>query len=185
MFCTACGTKAQEGSAHCTNCGAALPASQSSQAGAQAAAPSSQTYSGIPQGYSGEPGAAMGCLVLFVSIFTMPFKTAVVAVNELRTIAREGILNSETDFPHLSWFKTALPVIATLMSVIVFVLGLLYAIDTMGNSYSGGVAKGLGIIIISAFLAIISDWVIMIIGEQMTIKVAEGRYYTRRNKKED
>jgi hypothetical protein len=187
MFCTACGTKAQEGSSHCTNCGAPLPGSAASRSETPQAPPSNantnQSYSGIPQAYVGEPSVASGCLVLFVSIFTMPIKTASLAARELRMIAKEGSLGTDNDFPHLSWYKAVLPVFATVCSVLVFLFGLFSAFAAL-SAFDGGVAYALGLVILSVFGAIVTDWLIMILGELLTINIAAGRYYSRRNKED-
>jgi len=187
MFCTACGTKAQEGSTHCTNCGASLPAAIASTTTDRHYGPVSangwETSVSSPGNYVGEPSIASGCLVLFVSIFTMPIKTASLAARELKIIAKEGSLGTDNDFPHLSWYKAVLPVFATGCSVLVLLFGLFSAFAAL-SSFDGGVAYALGLVIMSVFGAIATDWLIMILGELLTINVASGRYYTRRNKED-
>lgn len=168
MYCTSCGTKVQEGSAHCTSCGAAL-------------AQSNPTISS----YSSEPGIPQGCLVLFVSIFTMPIKTAQLAGHELRTIAKTGVLSTDSDFPHLSWYKAVLPVIATFCSACVLIFGILSAFGGLVTGYGFEIDDFFGVLIGSILGAIAIDWLIMIFGELLMINVAGGRYYSRRNNAED
>jgi hypothetical protein len=187
MFCTSCGTKAVEGAVHCTNCGAALSGATPPQAERpqepQPAPAASQAYSAVSRTYDSEPSAASGCLVLFVSMFTMPIKTAGLAARELRTIAREGSLGTDNDFPHLSWFKAVLPVVATCCSVLVLLFGLFSAFAAL-KAFDGGLASALGLLILSVFGAIFVDWTIMILGETLTVNIAAGRYYSRQNKKD-
>jgi hypothetical protein len=187
MFCTACGTKALEGSTHCTNCGVALPAATASQTTDRDYSPfianGRETSASSPGSYVGEPSIASGCLVLFVSIFTMPIKTASLAARELRIIAKEGSLGTDNDFPHLSWYKAVLPVFATVCSVAVFIFGLFSAFAAL-SAFDGGVPTALGLVILSVFGAIVTDWLIMILGELLTINIAAGRYYSRRNRED-
>jgi hypothetical protein len=121
--------------------------------------------------------------VLFVSIFTMPIKTASLAARELRSIAKEGSLGTDNDFPHLSWYKAILPVFATACSALVLLFGLFTAFAAL-SSFGGGLGSALGTVVLAVFGAIAVDWAIMILGELLTVNIAAGRYYTRRNKED-
>ena len=104
----------------------------------------------------------------------MPIKTAKLAAHELRKIAAAGEIDTDRDFPHLFWTKAMLPVVATFLSVAVFLGTLGFAIINAGI---GGLIAGL---IAAPLAAIIADWLIMIVGEYLMIKVVSARYYTQK-----
>jgi len=152
------GTKGQAESTDSTNGG------ETSQAG-QPAAPSSASYK------AREPGLASGCLILVRSIFTMPVRTANLAADELRKIAKAGALDTDKDFPHLFWCKAMLPVIATFLSALAF-------LGTLGSAVVMAGVVGFFVGLLAATLAaVLTDWFIMIFGEFLMIKVVSVQYY--------
>lgn len=163
MDCTSCGIQNKADSVNCANCGEALQTDQ-------VAAPSSTSDK------VREPGLASGCLILIRSIFTMPIKTANLAGDELRKIAKAGAIDTDKDFPHLFWCKAMLPVIATFLSALVFLgtFGILIAERGIIGLFVGLVAAPLA--------AILADWFIMVVGEYLIIKVVSVRYYTQQIK---
>lgn len=106
----------------------------------------------------------------------MPIKTANLAGDELRKIAKAGAIDTDKDFPHLFWCKAMLPVIATFLSALVFLgtLGILIAERGIIGLFVGLVAAPLA--------AILADWFIMVVGEYLIIKVVSVRYYTQQIK---
>lgn len=165
MFCTNCGTKIVPGSANCTGCGAAV------DGGGQQAAP--QAAYGAQYG-GGDASLPKGCLVLIVSFFTMPIKTAGVAAVELRRIGRTGSLTTDNDFPHLSWFKAVLPVIATIVSTLI----VFYGFAQLFTGYEQMTSR-IGKFVGSLFVAIVVDWVIMWTGEAMNAYIVSAQYYSK------
>lgn len=158
MVCSSCGTQNQADSAHCTNCGEALQSPE-------------ETASSSTSDKTREPGLVSGCLILLRSIFTMPIRTASLAAHELRKIAKTGAIDTDKDFPHLFWCKAMLPVVATFLSALVF-------LGTLGSAIAIGGIVGLFAGLVSAPLAaILTDWLIMIIGEYLMIKVVSVQYY--------
>lgn len=161
MICTSCETENDEESTVCSNCGVTLETVQEEPKNTKAKKVE-------------EPTVAAGCLVLIFSIFMMPIKTAKMAKRELLKIAGVGALDIDKEFPHLFWCKSMLPVIATALSAIVFLVVLGAAAATAGII---GLIAGL---IVGPIAAVATDWFIMIVGEYMVIKVVSGRYYTQR-----
>ncbi|WP_339693947.1 zinc ribbon domain-containing protein [uncultured Parasphingorhabdus sp.] len=158
MICTSCGTENQADAIHCTNCGEALPKSE-------ATAPSAT------RSKSSDPGIASGCLILLRTIFSMPIRTAHLAAHELRKIAKAGALVTDKDFPHLFWCKAMLPVVATFLSALAFVV-------TLGSAtVMGGIIGFFAGLFAAALAAIVADWFIMIVGEYLMVKVVSVQYY--------
>lgn len=118
-----------------------------------------------------EPGLFSGCLILLRSIFTMPLRTARLAGDELRKIAKAGALHTDKDFPHLFWCKAMLPVIATFLSVAAF-LGALGSATAMG-----GLAGFFAGLLAAVLAAVVTDWAVMIFGEFLMVKVVSVQYY--------
>ena len=141
MICTSCGTENQADAIHCTNCGEALPKSE-------ATAPSATR-----------------------SKSSMPIRTAHLAAHELRKIAKAGALVTDKDFPHLFWCKAMLPVVATFLSALAFVV-------TLGSAtVMGGIIGFFAGLFAAALAAIVADWFIMIVGEYLMVKVVSVQYY--------
>jgi hypothetical protein len=163
MLCTSCGTEAQPGSTYCANCGATLQTDQATETSSES-------------DNASEPGIASGCLILIRSIFTMPIKTANLAAHELRKIAKSGTIDTDRDFPHLFWCKAMLPVLATVLSALVFLGVLGFAI------FEGGFIALIAGLLAAFLAALLTDWFIMIVGEYLMIKVVSARYYTQRIK---
>ena len=163
MYCTSCGAQNEDGSAHCTNCGTA--------------------FGGTPVHTANDGSIPSGCLILFISIFTMPIKTAKLAAEELRAVAKAGALETDSDFPHLSWHKAVLPVMATICSIGVLVFGAISFIGLVATGYAdlGDLLKA---IFGTLLLAIAVDWAIMLLGEWFNISIAVARYVSRRDKGE-
>lgn len=162
MFCTNCGTKITPGSTNCSGCGAAVGDESAPQA----------AYS--TQNSGGDASLPKGCLVLIVSFFTMPIKTAGVAASELRSIGRVGSLATDNDFPHMSWFKAVVPIIATITSILI----VFYGFMQLFTGYDSMTTR-IGTFVGSLFLAILIDWVIMWAGEAINIYIASGQYYSK------
>jgi hypothetical protein len=165
MFCTSCGTEVDDDSIHCTACGVGL-----SEAG----------INELPEFANDEATLPKGCLVLFFSIFTMPIKTARVAASELRRIGRAGSLDTENDFPHLTWLRAVLPVIATALSIGIVSFGfyrLLFG-DAEGSNKIIGFFAAL-------LIAIVADWLIMLIGEASSAYIVSAQYYSKKLRKDD
>jgi len=161
MLCTSCDTETQAGSTYCSNCGEALPTDQPEKSSSE-------------NNNSGKRGLFSGCLILLRSIFTMPIKTAKLAAHELRKIAEAGEIDTDRDFPHLFWSKAMLPVVATFISLAVLLGTFGFAIATGG---AGGLIAGL---VGAPLAAVAADWLIMIVGEYLMIKVVSARYYTQK-----
>lgn len=101
----------------------------------------------------------------------MPIRTAKLAAHELRKIAKAGALHTDKDFPHLFWCKAMLPVIATFLSALAF-------LGTLGSGIAMGGIAGLFIGLAAAVLAAIAtDWLVMIFGEFLMVKVVSVQYY--------
>lgn len=127
----------------------------------------------------GKSSIFRGLLTLFLSFFTMPFKTMRLAGRMLREIGQKGALDDNTDHPHLTWLTTVLPVLATIVFFGIMLYGLRAALgmaDFM-NSYAGkpSVPEAIGIIIGAYLVAILVDWVIMIFGELLTHGIQMSR----------
>ena len=161
MICNACGTENEVEHVHCTNCGTKLIEDQESR-------PSNES------GDAKSPSVPKGCLILVLAIFTLPMNTARMAIAELRKIAKAGALEIDKDFPHLFWCKSMLPIIATVLSSLVFlvVIGLATASAGLGGFFVG--------LVVGIIAAALTDWFVMIVGEYMVIKVVSGRYYTQK-----
>lgn len=169
MFCTNCGTQVVEGSAHCTSCGTRV----------DTATPGTSSYEA---GYSsGNSSIPKGCLVLIVSFFTMPIKTAHVAANQLRQIGRTGTLETTDDFPHLSWFSAVLPTVATIASALIVLYGF---INLFSDSYRP-FAERIGLFVGSFFVALLLDWLIMWFGEALSTYVVSAKYYSKKLREEE
>ena len=169
MFCTNCGVKVIEGSAHCTSCGTRV----------DAAAPDASSYE---TGYnSGDSSIPKGCLVLIVSFFTMPIKTAHVAANQLRQIGRTGTVETTDDFPHLSWVSAVLPTLATIASI----LFILYGFSNLFSDSYRPFAERIGLFVGSFFVALLLDWLIMWGGEGLSIYVVSAKYYSKKLREEE
>ena len=168
MFCTECGSKIEAEALHCTQCGASVSSN---------ASPSANHGPGVraTEYIADEASLPKGCLVLVLSIFTMPIKTAHVAASELRRMGRAGSLDADNDFPHLSWLKAVQPVVATIVSILIVLYGFIRLFT--GDEYTPFSQK-IGTAVGSIFVAIAADWAIMILGEAISISIVAAQFFS-------
>ena len=141
--------------------------------GAQAAAKIAQDLGA----QVGKSSAFRGLLTLAASFFMMPIHSAKIAVQLLREIGEKGALDTGTQFPHLKWIMTVLPLIATIGFVSVIFLGWSKGAQLLDNEYvqAGLDASGYKQKIITqyTFLTLLgayaTNWVIMFFGELLGV----------------
>ena len=171
MFCTNCGTKFEASAMHCTQCGANVGGETSANQGSY---PQAVKY-GVD-----EASLPKGCLVLVLSIFTMPIKTAHVAASELRRVGRAGSLDADNDFPHLSWLKAVQPVVATILSILIVLYGVIHLFTA--DEYTP-FSQRIGTAVGSIFVAIAADWAIMMLGELISISIVAAQFFSKQIRK--
>jgi predicted nucleic acid-binding Zn ribbon protein len=152
MFCPQCGKQIPGGSTECPQCGEVLKEITKS-----------------------EGGAIMGFFLLLASFFTMPIKTLKITVIQLREIGSKGKLDTEaTEIPHLTWLGIAGHLLASITVILIVIIGVFRgfaSLEYLRYSVSDALGGLLVNIIGGVFLAIIADWLIMIVLELLLLWV--------------
>jgi hypothetical protein len=145
MFCPNCGNQVAEGVSQCPGCKYIVNASIASRTGG---------------------GAFSGFLLLVGSFFYMPVKTLTITLQQLKALGAKGKIDvNETDLPHLTWLGMAGNFLASVAITLIIAVGVVKGLMSIGDfrySASDAVLKVIGYPILGVFVAIFTDWVIMI-----------------------
>lgn len=175
VFCGACGARVEAASPPPSPpppSPPAEPAADPAEAARQLAA--SLRHSTENYLSDGQESVPKGCLVLCLSFFGMPFKTLRLAGKFLREISRKGALETESDAPHLMWFATAIPVVASGVFILTMVSVVLFALKGSGVPFLGDINPVFALIV-GYLYAVFLDWGLMLFAEAFILLVRGSR----------
>ena len=148
MFCTNCGAQMPSNALKCPQCGISM-GTAAATAALSAAAQSS---------------AVKGCVVLFMSFFTMPLKTLRLTVQQLREVGAAGTLGvGTTTLPHLSWLRVAGNFVVSIVIVGILATGIVLGLASLGeirHSFTDAITGLIWKPVAAWLLAVAADWVI-------------------------